>query len=204
MMSISLGNESRKIGRRSKLFQRPSNRPYAALGIHDPSGNYFDLSWSGLATRGEIYEKPPWEQDRVVSHFALRAVEPEMLAEFYSGVFELEVTRSEDAFRLSDGRIAMVIIPWRMSDYNGSGIERPALDHLGFEVESLERFETDLKGLQRNPDMRPKTFDLSEESRIRKKLFERSNLGDLYMCDLDGVLLAVRQRAAAQGKTSEI
>ena len=179
-----------------EIVQRPSNRPYAALGIHDPSGNYFDLSWKGLKTRGEVYEKPAWEQDRVVSHFALRAVEPEMLAEFYSEVFELTVSETEKTYRLSDGRIAFMILPWRISDYNGSGIERPALDHLGFEVENIEQFRQDLNGLQRNPDMRPKIFDSSEESMLRKKLFERSNLGDLYMSDLDGVLIAVRQRAA--------
>ena len=180
-----------------EIVQRPSNRPYAALGIHDPSGNYFDLSWKGLQTRGEVYEKPSWEQDRVISHFALRALEPEMLAEFYSEVFELSISESENKYCLSDGRIEFVILPWRMSDYDGSGIERPALDHLGFEVESIEQFEKDLNGLQRNPDMRPKLFDFSEESMLRKKLFERSNLGNLYMSDLDGVLIAVRQRAAS-------
>ena len=180
-----------------EIVQRPGNRPYAALGIHDPSGNYFDLSWKGLETRGEVYEKPSWEQDRVISHFALRAVEPELLAEFYSEVFELPISEKDGAYHLSDGRITFVILPWRISDYNGSGIERPALDHLGFEVESLEKFQKELKGLQRNPDMRPKIFDLSEESMLRKKLFERSSLGDFYMSDLDGVLIAVRQRSAA-------
>ena len=153
-----------------EIVGRPSNRPYAALGIHDPSGNYFDLSWKGVKTRGEVYEQPSWEQDRVISHFALRAVEPEMLAEFYSGVFELEVSQSERTFRLSDGRISFVIMPWRISDYNGSGIERPALDHLGFEVESIEQFEKDLKALQRNPDMRPKIFDCKR----RKARYARS------------------------------
>jgi hypothetical protein len=144
-----------------------------------------------------VYEKPAWEQDRVFTHFALRTIEPERLAEFYSEVFELDVTSGDGIFRLSDGRISLMIIPWRLSDYNGSGIERPAMDHLGFEVESLEAFHSDLKRIERNPDLHPKKFEFSEEGAVRKKLFERTNLGDVYMADLDGVLLAVRERKAA-------
>jgi catechol 2,3-dioxygenase-like lactoylglutathione lyase family enzyme len=180
-----------------EIVQRPGNRPFAALGIHDPCGTYFDLSQKGLKNRAQVYEKPAWEQDRVFTHFALRAIDAEQLAEFYHEVFELELTEENGAYRLSDGRISFVIIPWKISDYNGSGIERPALDHLGFEVESIEAFQKDLKSFQRNPDLRPKTFDTSDEGAVRLKLFERTNLGDLYMSDLDGVLLAIRERPAA-------
>jgi predicted enzyme related to lactoylglutathione lyase len=180
-----------------EIVQRPGNRPFAALGIHDPSGNYFDLSQSGLKNRAHVYDKPAWEQERVFTHFALRALQPEMLAAFYHEVFELALSGENGAYRLTDGRISFVILPWKISDYNGSGIERPALDHLGFEVESIEAFENDLKSFQRNPDMRPKTFDGSDEGAVRKKLFEKTKLGDLYMADLDGVLLAVRERKAA-------
>ena len=180
-----------------EIVTRPSNRPFAALGMHDPSGNYFDLSQMGLKNRAQVYDKPAWEQDRVFCHFALRALNPALLAEFYAEVFELPVTEDGGVFTLTDGRIGFVILPWRISDYNGSGIERPALDHLGFEVESLDAFQNDLKTFQRNPDMRPKTFDTSDEGAVRKKLFERTNLGACYMSDLDGVLIAVRERTAA-------
>jgi hypothetical protein len=71
------------------------------------------------------------------------------------------------------------------------------MDHLGFEVESLEAFRADLKRITRNPDLHPKSFEFSEEGAVRKKLFERTNLGDEYMADLDGVLLAIRERKAA-------
>jgi len=179
------------------IIQRPSNRPFAGLGIHDPNGNYFDLSQLGMKNRTFIYEKPAWEQDRVFTHFALRAIEPERLAEFYGEVFEFDVTTEGGSYRLSDGRISLIIIPWKIADYLGSGIERPAMDHLGFEVESLETFHSDLKKLARNPELHPKSFDFSEEGAVRKKLFERTNLGDVYMADLDGVLLAIRERKAA-------
>jgi predicted enzyme related to lactoylglutathione lyase len=180
-----------------EITQRPSNRPFAGLGIHDPIGTYFDLSQKGMTNRAFVYEKPAWEQDRVFTHFALRTIEPERLAEFYGEVFELNVTSENGSFKLSDGRISLVIIPWRLSDYNGSGIERPAMDHLGFEVESLEAFRADLKRITRNPDLHPKSFEFSDEGAVRKKLFERTNLGDEYMADLDGVLLAIRERKAA-------
>jgi predicted enzyme related to lactoylglutathione lyase len=181
-----------------EITERPGNRPFAALGIHDPSGTYFDLSQKGLKNRGEVYEKPAWEQDRVFSHFALRAVDPARLAEFYTEVFELAQTRDGDAYRLTDGRITFVIMPWRLSDFLGSGIEKPALDHLGFEVESLDAFQGDLEQYTtRNPQMLPKAFGSGPEGAARKKLFERTGLGHHYMSDLDGVLIAVRERGKA-------
>jgi hypothetical protein len=45
--------------------------------------------------------------------------------------------------------------------------------------------------------MRPKPLGAGPESAIRKKLFERSGLASLYMSDPDGVLLAIKERAAA-------
>lgn len=179
-----------------EIIQRPSNRPYAALGIHDPAGTYFDLSQPGMKNRKAVYDKPAWEQDRVLSHFALRAIEAEQLAVFYSEVFEFQISLIDGTYHLSDGRITFVIIPWKLSDYIGSGIERPALDHLGFEVENIEAFGDDLAKFKRNPDMHPKTFDHSDEGAVRKRLFEKTKLGDLYMADLDGVLLAIRERKA--------
>lgn len=180
-----------------EIIQRPGNRPFAGLGIHDPAGTYFDLSHKAMKNRDQVYEKPAWEQDRVFTHFALRALDPEGLASFYHEVFELPLTHENGLFRLSDGRISFIIIPWKISDYLGSGIERPALDHLGFEVESLDAFERDLTFCERNPDLRPKSFDASEETKVRRTLFEKTQLGDRYMADLDGVLLAIRERKVA-------
>ena len=180
-----------------EIIQRPGNRPFAGLGIHDPVGTYFDLSHRSMTNRDQVYEKPAWEQDRVFTHFALRTIAAGQLAEFYHEVFELPVTQENGFYRLTDGRISFILIPWRISDFLGSGIERPALDHLGFEVESLEAFERDLGTFQRNPELRPKSFDASEETAIRKQLFEKTQLGDRYLCDLDGVLLAVRERKPA-------
>jgi hypothetical protein len=163
--------------------------------MYDPAGNYFDLSAKGLKNRDGIYEKPAWEQDRVFTHFAVRALEAERLAMFYHEIFDLELTTAGDIYRLSDGRITFVIIPWRISDFFGSGIEKPALDHLGFQVESLTTFKADLDEMtSRNPSMIPKALGAGDEGKVRLALFERTHLGDYYMSDLDGVLLAVSER----------
>jgi predicted enzyme related to lactoylglutathione lyase len=181
-----------------EIIQRPSNRPFAAFGMYDPAGNYFDLSAKGLKNRDGIYEKPAWEQDRVFTHFAVRALEPTRLATFYHEIFELEMTEDAGTYRLSDGRIALVIIPWRISDFFGSGIEKPALDHLGFSVESITAFKADLAEMtSRNPSMIPKPLGNGDEGKVRLALFERTKLGDYYMSDLDGVLIAVAERKAA-------
>ena len=181
-----------------EIIQRPSNRPFAALGIHDPAGQYFDLSQAGLKNRAEVYEAGAWDQPRRFRHFALRAVEPERLAEFYASVFELPLSNSsagDGAFALSDGRITMHILPWKISDFLGTGIERPAPDHLGFEVDDLAAFKKDVAELQTvNPLMAPKPTGVGAEGTARLELFKKSGLGDHYMADLDGVMIAVSQR----------
>ena len=132
---------------RIDIIKRPSNRPFASFGIYDPAGNYFDLSQSGMANRAEVYEAGTWAQPRRFCHFALRAIKPDRLAEFYSDVFELPLSNApfgEGGHALSDGLMTMYIIPWKISDFLGTGIQRPALDHLGFEVESIEEFSEGL------------------------------------------------------------
>ena len=182
-----------------EIIKRPSNRPFASFGIHDPAGNYFDLSQAGLANRAEVYEAGNWEQKRRFCHFALRAIEPDRLAEFYSDVFELPLRNapfSDGGHSLSDGRMTMYIIPWRISDFLGTGIERPALDHLGFEVESIDIFSKDLEELTtNNPHMSPKATGIGPEGEARLNTFKKTGLGDLYFADPDGVFIAVRERS---------
>ena len=182
-----------------EIIKRPSNRPFASFGIHDPADNYFDLSQIGLANRAEVYEAGSWEQPRRFRHFALRAVEPDRLAEFYAEIFELPLSNAlsgSGGHALSDGRMTMYILPWKISDFLGTGIERPALDHLGFEVESVAAFQKDLADfIAGNPNMRPKPTGVGSEGEARLALFKRSELGDHYLADPDGVMIAVRERS---------
>ena len=181
-----------------EIIQRPSNRPFAALGIHATAGQYYDISPGGLKNRAEVYEAGTWEQKRRFSHFALRAIDPATLAEFYSGIFDLPLGNSaaaDGAYALSDGRMTMHILPWKISDFLGTGIERPALDHLGFEVEDIAAFKNDVAQLQIvNPLMTPKPTGVGPEGEAQLNTFKKTGLGDYYLADPDGVMIAIKER----------
>ena len=130
-----------------EIVKRPSNRPFASYSAHDPAGNYFDLSQPGHENRAEVYAKGEWKQETTFSHFAIRARESERLAHFYADVFELETRNTpsqEGAYQLTDGRVTMVILPWKMSSFNGAGIEQPGMDHIGFRVQDITAFAANL------------------------------------------------------------
>ena len=127
-----------------EIVKRPGNRPFASYSAHDPAGNYFDLSQPGHENRAEVYAKGEWKQDNTFSHFAIRAREAERLADFYADVFELEARNlpsEEGGYHLTDGRMTMAILPWKISSFNGAGIEQPGMDHIGFRVPDLEAFK---------------------------------------------------------------
>jgi len=135
-----------------EIIQRPSNRPFAAFGMYDPAGNYFDLSAKGLKNR-DGSTKSGWEQDRVFTHFAVRALEPERLATFYREIFELDIAQDGTTYRLSDGRITFVIIPWRISISTVRHREA-GLGPSGFSSRKPGAFKADLEEMTtRNPSM---------------------------------------------------
>jgi len=115
-----------------EIVKRPGNRPFASYSAHDPAGNYFDLSQPGHENRAEVYAKGEWKQDTTFSHFAIRAREAERLADFYTDLFELEARNlpsEEGGYHLTDGRMTMAIVPWKISSFNGAGIEQPGPEH---------------------------------------------------------------------------
>ena len=148
-----------------------------------------------MDNRRDVYEDGDWKQDRAIHHFALRTVMPEALAEFYVKVFELQALEKpagDPNFYLSDGKVTFVIVPWNINDYLGSGIERPALDHLGFKVESVEGFKTGLQTIVgTNPRLSPSPVGAGPEGEVRLKLFSRCPYGKFHLADPDGVLIDV-------------
>ena len=44
------------------VLERPSNRPFATYGAHDPEGNYFDLTQEGRSNRRDVYVEQQREQ----------------------------------------------------------------------------------------------------------------------------------------------
>lgn len=183
-----------------RVLKRPSNRPFAGISTHDPAGNVFDLSQRDMENRRDVYVETDREQDRHVKHIALRAVDSAGLAQFYRSVFELmELERPADDpnFYLSDGRVNFIIMPWNITDYAGTGIERPALDHIGFKVESVEAVKSDLESLKRKSAAlapNPIGADAGPEGEARLKLFSKCRFGQFHMSDPDGVLIDVAER----------
>jgi predicted enzyme related to lactoylglutathione lyase len=178
-----------------EVVKRPSNRPFASFSTHDPAGNYFDLSQIGHGNRAEVYDMESWKQETTISHFAIRVREAERVAEFYGDVFELEPGNDpgeDGGFRFSDGRVTMSILPWKISDFNGTGIEQPAMDHIGFQVPDLEAFEKKVEELRTlNPHIAPRQIDFNDEGKARLALFKRCPFGSYHLADPDGNMLDV-------------
>ncbi|MGH7774709.1 MAG: VOC family protein [Candidatus Binatia bacterium] len=181
-----------------EVLKRPGNRPFAGISTHDPAGNVFDLSQRGMENRRDVYVEDDWEQDRHIKHFALRAVDPSTLARFYRDVFELmelEKPADDPNYYLSDGRVTLVIYPWKITDYEGTGIERPALDHIGFKVESVEAVKRDWEALrEHNPALISQREGKGAEREARLKLFSSCKYGQFQLADPDGVLIDVSER----------
>jgi len=180
-----------------KVLQRPGGRSFAGISTHDPAGNVFDLS-KGVGNRRGVYEEGEWQQPRHLNHLALRAVNPESLAEFYTEVFELQALEKpagDPNYYLSDGRLTFTIMPWDITDFLGSGIERPALDHLGFHVESLQALQKDLNALaESDPSLAPRRARKALEGDARQRLFTTCPHGMYHLADPDGVLIDVTDK----------
>ena len=178
-----------------QVLKRPSNRPFAGISTHDPAGNVFDLSQLNMDNRRDLYTEKVEERKRRIGHFALRCVEPEQCAEFYREVFELtelEKPSGDANHYLSDGRVTLAIMPWKIADFYGSGIERPALDHIGFKVESMTAFKADL---EKSAHLLPREDrpDKNPEREVRQKLLATCCFGQLQLTDPDGVLIDVSE-----------
>ena len=183
-----------------EIVKRPGNRPFASYSAHDPAGNYFDLSQPGHENRAEVYAKHEantgeWKQDTTFSHFALRAREAERVADFYVDVFELEARNApseEGGYHLTDGRVTLAVLPWRISSFNGAGIEQPGMDHIGFRVKSLEAFKKNLAEVEKqNLQLRAKPIDFDAEGVARLKLLQKCAHGTFQLADPDGTLIDV-------------
>jgi predicted enzyme related to lactoylglutathione lyase len=181
-------------------LKRPSNRPYAGISAHDPDGNVFDISQEDMENRTDVYveQQNAKLNNRHISHFGLRTMRPDAMAEFYRTVFELEPRNKHEGdpnHYLTDGHMTMVIMPWNIMDYDATGIMPPSLDHMGFKVESMEKFKADVERLKaRNPYIAPMSIDYGPEARARQALFRKScPLCQHHMADIDGVLLGVSE-----------
>lgn len=174
----------------------PGTQSRPPISLHDPAGNVFSLHErcepsGGYAQEGNGY-------DRVIDHLALRVLNPERVAEFYIEVFglsPLDVGPNDNNIYLSDGNLTLLIIPWDIHDFEGTGITARGLDHIGFKVDSIPTLKTDIRGLiEENFNFQPSTSVLGrgKEGAGRLAMFRKTcPLGRHHMSDSDGLLLDV-------------
>ena len=184
-----------------KWLQRPSNRPFAGISTHDPDGNMFDISQKNMTNRTSVYrdqEVGGSVNPRHINHVALRTMRADDMAEFYRDVFELASANKAAGDRnhyLTDGHMTLVIMPWDITDYDGTGIITAGMDHIGFKVESIEKFKSDVARIAAdNPLLAPAPVGTGAEGEKLLDLFRRScPLGQHQMADCDGVLIDVAE-----------
>jgi catechol 2,3-dioxygenase-like lactoylglutathione lyase family enzyme len=182
-----------------KWLKRPSNRPFAGISTHDPDGNMFDISQKNMANRTSVYRDQEGKaeiNERHINHVALRTMRPDEMAEFYRHAFELVPTNKGVGDRnhyLSDGHMTLIIMPWDITDYDGTGIVTAGMDHIGFKVESVKKFKEDTDRIAAdNPLLAPSPLGTGAEGKALLDLFRRScPLGQHQMAHCDGVLIDV-------------
>jgi len=181
------------------ILKRPSSRPFAGVTLHDPVGNFFHLSYERLDRRMDVYADAALQgasHRRRIHHFQLRVMDAPAIARFYRDVFELtELPQDagDPSHYLTDGVVTMIITPWRIEDFGVSNAEAPAMDHLGFAVESIDQFAADLERLaNRNYALAPKR-PRAGESECRMELLATCRYGGFQFGDPDGILLEVVQ-----------
>ena len=179
------------------VLRRPSNRPFATFGAHDPEGNYFDLTQEGMDNRRDVYIEQGREQARRIHHIKLRVMNPVAIAAFYRDLFDLkeeEKALEDPNFYLTDGKVTLIIAPWKMADFEGAGIDRPGLEHVGFKVESVEAIKKELTALRESdPEMRERIIAEPKEAERRRALIASCRYGQHQFSSPDGVFVDISE-----------
>src|SRR5258706_1070828 len=183
------------------VLKRPSNRPFATYGAHDPEGNYFDLTQEGMSNRRDVYTvrqgsaqaEQQREQPRRMHHLKLRVMNAPAMAAFYRDMLDLreaDKALEDPNFYLTDGKMTLIVAPWKMSDFEGAGIDRPGIEHLGFQVESVDAVKKDLTMLRENdPEMRERIIAEPSEAERRLALIASCRHGRHQLSSPDGVFI---------------
>ncbi len=180
-----------------QALKRPPIRPFAAYSAHDPDTNIFDLSQRNIGFQKDVYAENSGGEvrPRRISHIALRTRHAERCAQFYAEVFGLSLKNRQEGdenYYLSDGRVTLSIMPWRIADYYAQDPARTGLDHIGFTVESVEQVKKDMEFLiGENPLMHGRPLGYGSEGEARLKLFQKCPLGCFHLTDIEGVHIDV-------------
>ena len=100
----------------------------------------------------------------------------------------------EGGYHLTDGRMTMAIVPWKISSFNGAGIEQPGMDHIGFRVPDIKAFEANRDLVAKtNIQLAPKPIPFDAEGAARLALLQKCPHGAVQLADPDGTLIDVAQ-----------
>ena len=187
---------------RANIVKRPSTRPFAAYSAHDPDGNVFDLAEKNKSKLDAIYAdqaEKGWTQETHLNKFAIRTMNADAVAEFYSEVFELKPVNKPTAgsgHHLTDGRVTLSILPWSITMFEGMGIKRPGPDHIGFKVADVEAFKAHVQSVVgRNHYLAPIPLGGSTEADARKDFLAKNTTGKYQMADPNAVWIDVTDEA---------
>lgn len=174
--------------------KRPSVRPNAAVSAHDPDMIIYDLAQRDSGKAQDIFAENNWTQPRYINHVTLRCRNPEHSAEFYSTVFDLVASHKDGIWRVSDGRVSLVLLQWSMQNFIGHDPMPPQIDHFGFKVESVEALKRDMNDLIGfNPQFVTKPLGIGEEGKARFDLFRQCPDGEFHLTDIEGVYIDVSE-----------
>ena len=188
------------------VLKRPSNRPFATYGAHDPEGNYFDLTQEGMSNRRDVYAVAPGspqveqqrEQPRRIHHLKLRVMNAPAMAAFYRDMLDLreaDKALEDPNFYLTDGKMTLIVAPWKMSDFEGAGIDRPGLEHVGFKVESVDAVKKELAVLrQADPEMGERIIAEPSEGERRAALIASCRHCQRSTSSPDGIFVDITEQ----------
>jgi catechol 2,3-dioxygenase-like lactoylglutathione lyase family enzyme len=184
----------------ARWVQRPATRPFAGITANDPDGNVFDISQKDMKNRSAAYvENSGEQQQRYISHVAVRTMRPDEMARFYTDVFEFAEENHESGdpnHYLTDGKVTLIIIPWLIENYVGQSILSTGMDHVGFTVESMDKFKQDLEEMiDTNPAMNTIPVGRGKEGGNRLELLRKQcPIGEHFLSDPDYTMIAVREQ----------
>ena len=128
------------------------------------------------------------------NHIALRARKPEEVAEFYTKVLELkgvEEAGEEGSITLTDGKVRLIIRRCHNGYYRSL---RQGFDHIGFNVESVEKTKKDLDEIAaKHPECAPKKIGGGPQSGGLVKDMDACPIGQHAFADPDGILLDISE-----------
>jgi len=166
--------------------------PFAGIRAQDPLGIQFDLAQKGQANVREGYLDNGWEQPRWLNHIALRAREPERVAEFYCKILELtgvEAAGEAGSIMLTDGKVSLIIRRCHNGFYRTM---RQGFDHIGFKVDSVEQTIQELTDLGTAfPECAAKKIAGGVQGGAIAKDLQACPIGKHAFADPDGVLVDI-------------